>query len=99
MVIESESDLPDEREIGPGPQLPGMGTVIEETVTEGMTGGTLLSGLMKEGEVADESEVVDVMIEVHPLLNRTKVTTYTLVVLPSLSMSPCSRMSLERLER
>lgn len=54
---------------------------------------------MKEGEVADESEVVDVMIEVHPLLNRTKVITYTLAVLPSLSMSPCSRMSLERSER
>ena len=56
MVIESESDLPDEREIGPGPQLPGMGMVIEETVTEGMTGGTFFSELMKDGEVADKQK-------------------------------------------
>jgi len=56
VVIESESDLPDEREIGPGPQLPGMGMVIEETVTEGMTGGTFFSELMKDGEVADKQK-------------------------------------------
>ena len=49
VVIESESDLPDEREIGPGPQLPGMGMVIEETVTEGMTGGTFFSGFDEGG--------------------------------------------------